>query len=125
MGWLTELIITNGYDQDTNQDLKNTSDIQGSNYLTYTPEQIVNLRVSSYIWEKETPIALQLEKESSVKVAPIYLRPFDFSNLEFSKNQMIPKDSGGKLRAISQWENTDEAFMDTAKRIREVIDSFG
>ncbi|MCP4268849.1 MAG: TIR domain-containing protein [Candidatus Brocadiaceae bacterium] len=78
---------------------------------------------SSYIWEKEIPIAIQLEKESSVKVVPIYLRPFDFSNLEFSKNQMIPKDSEENLRAISQWENMDEAFMEIAKRIREVIDS--
>jgi internalin A len=79
---------------------------------------------SSYIWEKEIPMALQLEKESGAKVVPIYLRPFDFSGLNFSKNQMIPKDSGQNLRAISQWENMDEAYMEVARKIREVIESF-
>ncbi len=79
---------------------------------------------SSYIWEKEIPMALQLEKEAGAKVVPIYLRPFDFSGLNFSKNQMIPKDSGQTLRAISQWENMDEAYMEVARKIREVIESF-
>ncbi len=79
---------------------------------------------SSYIWEKEIPMALQMEKEKNAKVIPIYLRPFDFSGLNFSKNQMIPKDTGENLKAISQWENIDEAFMEVAQKIREVIDSF-
>ena len=79
---------------------------------------------SSYIWEKEIPMALQLEKEAGAKVVPIYLRPFDFSGLNFSKNQMIPKDADEILKAISQWENMDEAYMEVARKIREVIDSF-
>ena len=79
---------------------------------------------SSYIWEKEIPMALQLEKEAGARVVPIYLRPFDFSGLNFSKNQMIPKDSGENLKAISQWENIDEAYMEVAKKIREVIETF-
>lgn len=80
---------------------------------------------SSYIWEKEIPMVLKLEKEKNARVIPIYLRPFDFSSLQFSKNQMIPKDPlGQELKAISQWENMDEAFMEVAKKIREVIESF-
>jgi len=69
-------------------------------------------------------MALKLENESNVKVVPIYLRPFDFSGLNFSKNQMIPKDPGETLKAISQWENMDEAYMEVARKIREMIDSF-
>jgi len=79
---------------------------------------------SSYIWKKEIPMALKLEKETKARVVPIYLRPFDFSGLNFSKNQMIPKDSGENLKAISQWENMDEAYMEVAGKIREVIESF-
>ena len=82
---------------------------------------------SSYIWEKEIPLALELQKDSTEKVSrviPIYLRPFDYKELSFTDKQMIPKfkdKDGEQLKAISQWQNIDEAFMEVAQRIREVI----
>lgn len=80
---------------------------------------------SSYIWEKEIPMAMELRNDSSERVKrviPIYLRPFDFSGLAFSDMEMIPKEpEAQQLKAISQWENKDEAFMEVAKSIREVI----
>lgn len=82
---------------------------------------------SSYIWEKEIPLAMELKNNSSERVKrviPIYLRPFDFSGLAFSDMEMIPKEpKAQQLKAISQWENTDEAFMEVAKSIREVIEN--
>ena len=81
---------------------------------------------SSYIWEKEIPLAMELRNNSSERVKrviPIYLRPFDFSGLEFSDLEMIPKETTSQqLKAISQWENIDEAFMEVAKNIRKVIE---
>ncbi|MFK7771037.1 MAG: COR domain-containing protein [Saprospiraceae bacterium] len=83
---------------------------------------------SSYIWEKEIPLAMELKNDSSERVKrviPIYLRPFDFDGLEFSQLQMIPKQIRGghlQLRAISQWENIDEAFMEVAKNIKKAIE---
>jgi internalin A len=81
---------------------------------------------SSYIWEKEIPLAIKLKNDSNERVSrviPIYLRPFDFSELSFAETEMVPKDASGHLKAISQWENMDEAFMEVARRIREVIDT--
>ena len=81
---------------------------------------------SSYIWEKEIPLAMELRNDSSERVKrviPIYLRPFDFNGLNFSELEMVPKNATGHLTAISQWENKDEAFMEVAKSIREVIEN--
>lgn len=80
---------------------------------------------SSYIWEKEIPLAMELRNdvnERVKRVIPIYLRPFDFSGLNFSDLEMVPKNDSGHLTAISQWENMDEAFMEVAKSIRKVIE---
>ena len=80
---------------------------------------------SSYIWNEEIPLAIQYKNDPNEvvsKVIPIYLRPVDFSGLAFAATEMIPKDESGHLKAISQWENIDEAFMEVAKRIREVIE---
>ncbi len=82
---------------------------------------------SSYIWKEEIPLALKLQSDPAERVSrvvPIYLRPFDFSGLSFSKQEIIPKqEDTEKLLAISQWDNMDEAFTQVAKDIREVIDS--
>ncbi len=81
---------------------------------------------SSYIWEKEIPLAMELKNNLSERVKrviPIYLRPFDFNGLDFSELEMVPKNATGHLTAISQWENMDEAFMEVAKSIREVIEN--
>ena len=80
---------------------------------------------SSYIWEKEIPLAMELKNNLSERVKrviPIYLRPFDFTGLDFSDLEMVPKNESGHLTAISQWENIDEAFMEVAKSIRNVIE---
>ena len=81
---------------------------------------------STYIWEKEIPLAMALKNDSTSrvsKVIPIYLRPFDFSELSFASSEMIPKNEQEQLKAISQWENMDEAFMEVAKEIRKVIEA--
>ncbi|HFB99816.1 MAG TPA: TIR domain-containing protein, partial [Phaeodactylibacter sp.] len=65
---------------------------------------------STYIWEKEIPLAMELKKDSTSRVSrviPIYLRPFDFSELSFASSEMIPKNEQEQLKAISQWENMD------------------
>lgn len=82
---------------------------------------------SSYIWENEIPLAIKNQNNpngSIKKVVPIYLRPFDFSGLEFASTEMIPKTPDGQqLLAISQWENRDEAYMEIAKALRNIIDT--
>jgi internalin A len=78
---------------------------------------------SSYIWEKEIPMAEELKKNTNATIIPIYMRPFDFAKLSFSELEMIPKVQDTQvLTAISEWDSMDGAFKVVAEEIRKVIE---
>ena len=52
-------------------------------------------------------------------VIPIILCPCDWSGAPFSKLQALPKDA----KAVTSWENPDEAFTDISKGIRSAVET--
>jgi hypothetical protein len=75
---------------------------------------------SRYIYDVEMAEALKRHKSGKATVIPVILRPCPWQEL-FGKLQAVPKDG----RPITKWENEDEACLDVANRIVEVVRSFG
>ncbi|MBD2462589.1 TIR domain-containing protein [Oscillatoria sp. FACHB-1407] len=71
---------------------------------------------SKYCREIEIPYAMQRHEAKEAYVIPIILRPFDWQDSPFSKLQAYPKDA----KAVTSWENIDEAFVSVTQGIRTV-----
>ena len=69
---------------------------------------------SDYCFDVEIQRAMQKHHEKSAVVIPVSLRPCDTENIEFMKCQGLPKN----FKAVTTWNNQDEAFKDIAKGIR-------
>ncbi len=74
---------------------------------------------SDHIWYKEVSVAISRHNANEAIVIPVILRPCDWKNLDFAKIQVVPE--GGM--PITKWDNQDEAWLDTVKQIREVLQS--
>jgi formylglycine-generating enzyme required for sulfatase activity len=72
---------------------------------------------SDYCWDKEMNRALERHEEGEARVIPIILRPCLWLEGPLAKLQAEPKDA----RPVTQWQNTDEAFLDVATALRRVI----
>lgn len=72
---------------------------------------------SEYCYGKEMNRALARHNLRESKVIPIIVRPVDWQQTPFAKLQVIPKDG----RAITLWDNQDEAWSLVAKEIRRSI----
>ena len=72
---------------------------------------------SDYCWDVETKRALERHDKGEAKVIPVILRPVDWKGAPFGKLQALPKDG----KAITSWQNRDEAFTDVAVGIRTAI----
>jgi internalin A len=79
---------------------------------------------SEYIWHKELAIIKERKaKGEKFEVLPILLRPMDYSILDESKFEMMPKDESGKLKAVSLWADKENALAEIAKKIKAVIET--
>jgi tetratricopeptide (TPR) repeat protein len=74
---------------------------------------------SDYCYGIEMKLALERHQAGQALVVPIILRPTDLKETPFAALQYLP--SGGK--AITTWQNRDEAFLDVARGIRTVIEN--
>ena len=72
---------------------------------------------SKYIYEVEIKQALARHEAKTAVVIPIILKPCDWQDAEFAKLQGLPRDA----LAISKWEDMDEAFLNVAMAIKQVI----
>ena len=72
---------------------------------------------SEFIYESELPIALQRHREGAATVIPVILRPSLWDKEEFAGIQALPQGA----HPISLWPNEDEAFVDVAKGLRQVV----
>ena len=72
---------------------------------------------SDYCVDIEMIRAMERHDAGEARVIPIILRPVDWEDALFSKLQALP--AGGK--AVTQWSNNDEAFLDIAKGIRAAV----
>ena len=74
---------------------------------------------SDYCYEIELKQALQQHKAGRTEVIPVIVRPCAWDMAPFAKFQALPR--GG--RPISKWENRDEACLNVAKGVMEVVEA--
>jgi len=85
--------------------------------------QIILLLVSAdflnspYCIGYEMRRALELHNERKARVIPIILRSVDWEDALFGKLQALPKNA----KPVTTWPNREEAFLDIAKGIREIV----
>lgn len=72
---------------------------------------------SDYINDVEIARTIERYGKSEVVIVPIIIRACDFSSLSLSDFQALPIDA----KAISSWNNEDEAWVDVIKGIKNVI----
>jgi len=77
---------------------------------------------SDYCYGIELSRAIQRCKANEAIIIPILLRPCDWEELPFNKYQVLPKNQ----HPISSrhWHNQDEAFLEVARGIREIVQQF-
>jgi hypothetical protein len=73
---------------------------------------------SEYCYGVEMREALARHEKGTARVIPIVVRPVDWGKAPFAKLKALPRDG----RAVTQWENQDEAWVDVVKGIRRAID---
>ena len=61
--------------------------------------------------------AMERHESGKAHVIPIILRPADWKSALFGKLKALPSDG----KAITRWNNRDEAFLNVAKGIRRVV----
>jgi len=73
---------------------------------------------SKYCQEIEMKRAMERQGLKEAVVIPIYLRAVDWQTAAFAHLQALPP--GG--RAVNEWPNEDQAFLDVAKGIRRAVE---
>jgi len=79
---------------------------------------------SQYLYGNELPRSLELHRAlerhaaRKARVIPVILRPVDWNGTPFSKLQALPKNA----KAITTWQNQDEAFTDVARGVRQAVE---
>jgi tetratricopeptide (TPR) repeat protein len=112
-------VITDWYDRDISagkewdDEIKNHLDFASVILLLISPD-FMN---SDYSNDVEVKRAMERHEAGEARVIPIVLRPVDWEGAPFSKLQSLPTD----VRAITLWENQDEAFLDVTQGIRKAI----
>ncbi len=88
---------------------------------------------SEYIWNEELRAAFRKLKERNAVLIPILFEPLDLGGLpeitdpeagysyKISDFEIIPKNTGGQLQAVSLWPNQEEALALVAESIRMAI----
>lgn len=74
---------------------------------------------SDYCYDIELKRALERHDSNQAQVIPVILRSVDWHRSPFGKLSALPKDG----KAITSWQNEDEAFTDVVKGLRRVIDN--
>ena len=72
---------------------------------------------SDYCYKAEMQRALERQKQREAHVVPVILRPVQWEETHFSMLQALPQD-----KPVTLWQNVDEAFLQVAIGIREVIE---
>ncbi|MDX2213840.1 MAG: toll/interleukin-1 receptor domain-containing protein [Oculatellaceae cyanobacterium bins.114] len=75
---------------------------------------------SDYCFDIELRRAMERHERGEARVIPIILRPVDWQGASFGKLQALPKNA----KAITLWDNRDEAFRNVCEGIRIAIKDF-
>ncbi|ASF47258.1 toll/interleukin-1 receptor domain-containing protein [Methylovulum psychrotolerans] len=73
---------------------------------------------SEYCYGKELQVAMERHEKGEARVIPIIVRSVDWQGAPFGKLQALPKDA----KAVTSWDNHDEAFTNIVQGIRSAID---
>src|SRR5581483_306885 len=74
---------------------------------------------SNYCYQVEVKRALERHQAGKAVVIPIVLRPTDWKGTPFGQIQALPTGA----RAITEWDNPDDAFVDVVTGIRKVVEA--
>ena len=72
---------------------------------------------SGYIQEVEMSRALERRSAGDLRIIPLIIRPCDWKSTPLSKLMCLPRDG----KAVSSWENRDEAYLDIVEGLRRVL----
>ncbi|HEX2571440.1 MAG TPA: toll/interleukin-1 receptor domain-containing protein, partial [Polyangia bacterium] len=78
-----------------------------------------NFVASDYCYDVEMKRAMERHGEGTARVIPIVVRPVDFGGLPLGRLQALPRDA----RPVTAWGSRDEAWLDVAKGIRQVVEA--
>ena len=73
---------------------------------------------SDYCYDVEMKRAMERHEAGDARVIPIMLRSVDWKGAPFAKLQALPQGA----KAVTQWDDPDEAFTDIAKGIRNAVE---
>ena len=73
---------------------------------------------SDECYDKEMKRALERHQSGKIRIIPVILRPCDWHPTPFGSLLAVPRDG----KPVTTWQNTDEAFLDVAKSIRNAIE---
>jgi len=80
-----------------------------------------NFLASDYCYDIEMKRAMERHETGDARVVPIILTPVEgWMHSPFAKLQVFPKDG----KPVTKWGDRDEAFVNVAQGIRQVIDLF-
>jgi Flp pilus assembly protein TadD len=74
---------------------------------------------SDYCYSIEMEHALERHRRGEARVIPIILRPVSWQSAPFAHIPALPRNG----EPITSWRNRDEAFTDTVRGLRQVIES--
>src|SRR5262249_40567585 len=75
---------------------------------------------SDYCYGVEMEVALERHRKHEAVLIPVILRPVDSSGAPFANLQALPRDG----KPVTKWANLDEAFLDVARGIQEIVARF-
>ena len=73
---------------------------------------------SDFCWGIELKRAMERHEAGKARVIPVILRPVYWQGAQFGQLQALPKNA----KPITTWSNQDEAFLDVARGIRQVVE---
>lgn len=81
-----------------------------------------NFLASDYCYETELTLALDRHTQGEARIIPIILKPCDWESAPFGKLQALPIAHGAGAKAVTTWNNPDEAFLAIAQGIRKAAE---
>ncbi len=78
------------------------------------------LIATTFIWEKEMPLALKRHQNKEAVVIPIILRPCDWTNLPIAKLNAFPR-KGVPITDKKEWGSEDEAWTEVVMGIKKLL----
>src|SRR5205809_7623571 len=73
---------------------------------------------SRYCYDIEMQRAIERHRRGEARVIPILLRSCDWHSAPFGQLQCLPRND----KAVTSWQNQDEAFQTIATELRRVIE---